>query len=101
MASARSYYLHSLAVAGDPFFLTCLQAALSHTAQVRSQMTEKRYSVCIKAPQRSTYMLIAASAEIHGEHLVFLNSEGQPLFLFLLETVESWSESELLKCASG
>jgi hypothetical protein len=60
-------------------------------------MTDKRYSVNISAPQRSTCILIAASAEIHGEHLVFLNSEGQPLFLFLLETVESWSESEQLQ----
>jgi hypothetical protein len=64
-------------------------------------MTDKRYSVRIKTPQRSTYTLIAASAEIHGEHLVFLNSEGQPLFLFLLENVESWSESELAKRASS
>ena len=64
-------------------------------------MTDKCYSVRIKATQRSTHMLIAASAEIHGEHLVFLNSEGQPLFLFLLETVESWSELELAKCASS
>jgi hypothetical protein len=55
-------------------------------------MTDKRYSVRISTPQPSTYILIAASAEIHGEHLVFLNSESQPLFLFLLEIVESWSE---------
>jgi hypothetical protein len=58
-------------------------------------MTDKRYSVRICAPQPSTYTLIAASIEIHGEHLVFLNSEGQPLFLFLLEIVEGWSESEV------
>ena len=82
----------SLPVAGDAFFLTCMKAALSHTAQVRSQMTDKRYAVHVQAPRRSIYILIAASAEIHGEHLIFLNSEGQPLFLFLLETVESWSE---------
>jgi hypothetical protein len=56
-------------------------------------MTDKRYSVRIRAPEQSTYTLIAASAEIHGEHLVFLNAEGQPLFLFLLDIVESWSES--------
>ncbi len=62
-------------------------------------MIDKRYCVRIRAPQPNTYIVIAASAEIHGEHLVFLNSEGQPLFLFLLEIVESWCESELLKCA--
>jgi hypothetical protein len=84
----------SLPVAGDRVFLNCMQAALSHTDRVRSQMTDKRYNVRVRAPERSTYVLIAASAEVHGEHLVFLNSEGQALFLFLLETVESCSVSE-------
>ena len=94
MASAGSYYLRSLAVAGDPFFLRCLQPALSHTAQVRSQMTDKRYSVRIRAPEQSDYVVTAATAEVYGEHLVFLNAKGQALFLFLLEIVESWSESD-------
>jgi hypothetical protein len=57
-------------------------------------MTDKRYCVRIRAPQQSCYVVIAATAEVHGEHLVFLNSEGQPLFLFLLEIVESWCESD-------
>ncbi len=56
-------------------------------------MTDKRYSVRIKAPQQNVYAVMAATAEVHGEHLVFLNAEGQPLYLFLLEIVESWSES--------
>jgi hypothetical protein len=34
----------------------------------------------------------AASAEIHGEHLVLLDSTGKLAALFLLEIVESWSE---------
>jgi hypothetical protein len=94
MASARSYYLRSLPVAGNPFFLKCMQPALSHTARVRSQMTEKRYSVRIGAPQQSVYVVMATTAEVYGEHLVFLNAKGQPLFLFLLEIVESWSEPD-------
>jgi hypothetical protein len=56
-------------------------------------MTDKRYSVRIRAPQQSVYVVIAATAEVYGEHLVFSNAEGQPLFLFLLDIVESWSES--------
>jgi len=94
MASAGSYYLRSLAVAGDPFFLRYMQTALSRTAQVRSQMTDKRYSVRIRAPEQSDYVVTAATAEVYGEHLVFLNAKGQALFLFLLEIVESWSESD-------
>jgi hypothetical protein len=39
--------------------------------------------------------VIAASAEIHGEHLVFLRSDGRLAALIVLEIVESWSEFEL------
>jgi hypothetical protein len=57
-------------------------------------MTDKRYSVRIRAPEQSVYVVMAATAEVYGEHLVFLNAEGQPLFLFLMEIVESWAESD-------
>jgi hypothetical protein len=56
-------------------------------------MTDKRYVVQLRVPLRGVYVLTAANAEVDGEHLVFLNSEGKLLFLFLLEIVESWSES--------
>jgi hypothetical protein len=36
--------------------------------------------------------LIAASVEFHGEHLIFLSSNGKLAALFLMEIVESWSE---------
>ncbi len=36
--------------------------------------------------------VIAATAEIHGEHLVLLNSHGQLAALFVLDMVESWNE---------
>jgi hypothetical protein len=36
--------------------------------------------------------VIAANAEIHGEHLVFLRSDGSLAALFVLEVVGSWSE---------
>jgi hypothetical protein len=36
--------------------------------------------------------VLAVRAEIQGEHLVLLNSEGKLAAIFLLEVVESWSE---------
>jgi hypothetical protein len=36
----------------------------------------------------------AAGVELHGEHLVFLKSDGTLAALFVLEIVESWSEIE-------
>ena len=41
-----------------------------------------------------TIVRTASSAEIHGEHLVFLHADGSLAALFLLELVESWSEIE-------
>ena len=40
-------------------------------------------------------MVIASRVEIHEDHLVFLNSNGELRYLFMLETVESWAELEV------
>ena len=45
-----------------------------------------------KAPEVSNQIVIAASLEVHDEHLVFLNSEGKLAALFLMVNVESWRE---------
>ena len=39
--------------------------------------------------------MIAASAEIHGEHLVYVRLDGSLAALFMLEIVENWSEFDL------
>jgi hypothetical protein len=43
----------------------------------------------------SPRIVIAASVEIHGEHLVYLRLDGRLVALFMLEMVESWSEFDL------
>ena len=58
-------------------------------------MVDKTYLVRFKPPENSTQPVVAANTEIHGEHLVFLNSKGELTALFLLEIVESWSECDL------
>jgi hypothetical protein len=57
-------------------------------------MVDKTYIVRLKQPEMSTQPMVAASFEVHGEHLVFLNSKGELAALTLFEIVESWSESE-------
>jgi hypothetical protein len=59
------------------------------------RMADKTYLVRFKPPEISTQPVVAERAEIHGEHLVFLNSKGQLAALFLMEIVESWSEVPL------
>ena len=43
------------------------------------------------------HIVIAASAEVHGGHLVYLRLDGSLAALFMLEIVESWSEFDPYK----
>ncbi|HXP08904.1 MAG TPA: hypothetical protein VN828_10430 [Acidobacteriaceae bacterium] len=52
-------------------------------------MPEKTYLLQLKPPIFSTHIVRAATVEIHGEHLVLLNSRGQLAALFVLDVVES------------
>jgi hypothetical protein len=58
-------------------------------------MPDKLYLIRFKGSDISFHAVIAARAEIHGEHLVFLRSDGKLAALILLEIVESWSEFQL------
>lgn len=57
-------------------------------------MRDKAYLIRFKRSDLGPDLVIAASAEIHGDHLIFLRSDGSPAALFVLEIVESWSEFE-------
>jgi hypothetical protein len=52
-------------------------------------MRDKAYLIRFKRSDVAPDLVIAASAEIHGDHLVFLRSDGSPAALFVLEIVES------------
>jgi hypothetical protein len=56
-------------------------------------MTDKNYLVRLKPRELGLHVVVAASAEIHGEHIVLLNSDGELAALFLLEIVENWTET--------
>ena len=55
-------------------------------------MTENIYMIRFKPAEISTHTMVAAKVEIHGEHLVLLNAQGKISALFLMDTVESWSQ---------
>jgi hypothetical protein len=59
------------------------------------EKTDRTYLVRFKPPELGFQVVTAANAEIHGEHLVLLNSMGKLAALFLMDTVESWAESPL------
>ena len=54
-------------------------------------MNDKTYLVRFKPREIGLQTVIAARAEIHGEHIALLNSTGELAALFLIEIVESWS----------
>jgi hypothetical protein len=55
-------------------------------------MADRTYIVRFKQPEGSAEIFVASSAEIHGDHIVLVNSNGQLAALLLLEFVESWIE---------
>jgi hypothetical protein len=55
------------------------------------KMTDKTYLVRFKPRELGLKAVIAARAEIHGEHIALLNSKGKLAALFLVDIVESWS----------
>jgi hypothetical protein len=61
-------------------------------AERRHSMRDKNYIIRLKCSDLSPHHVIAASVEIHGEHLAFLRSDGCLAALFVLEIVESWYE---------
>ena len=63
--------------------------------KAQNPMSDKLYLIRFKGSELSFHAVIAARAEIHGEHLVFLRSDGKLAALFLLEIIEKWSEFEL------
>lgn len=60
-------------------------------------MAEKSYLVSCQTPEISTQSVVAASCDVCGEHLVFLNSKGELAAMFLLEIVEGWSVAYMSK----
>ena len=57
----------------------------------------KTFIVKFKPPQLSLLTVVAESAEIQGDHLVLINSQGELAGLFLFDVVESWSEIDPIK----
>jgi hypothetical protein len=54
-------------------------------------VTDKTYLVRFKPREVGLKAVIAARAEILGEHIALLNSKGKLAALFLVDIVESWS----------
>jgi hypothetical protein len=54
-------------------------------------VVEQTYLVALKPPSQAVQQVIAATVEVHGKHLVFLNAEGKMAALFLMEIVRSWN----------
>jgi hypothetical protein len=55
-------------------------------------MPNKAYLVRFKGADLPPQLVIAETIEFHGEHLVFLRSDGSLAALIVLEIVESWAE---------
>jgi hypothetical protein len=55
-------------------------------------MAEVTFVVRFKSRDLQPQLVTASRVEFQGDHLVFLESHGKLIALFLMEAVESWSE---------
>jgi hypothetical protein len=60
-------------------------------------MPDKAYVVKLKSSAKpsdlaSVQTIVASTAEIHDEHLIFCDARGELTALFLMEVVQSWNE---------
>jgi len=53
---------------------------------------EKSWIVFFNRPQLESQLVVAANATVVGDHLIFTNSKGDLVALFLLEVVANYSE---------
>jgi hypothetical protein len=60
------------------------------TRHTLNSMVDQTYLVTFEQPDVMTESVIAATAEIQGAHLIFLDAKGKLVALFLLELVQSW-----------
>ncbi len=76
----------------EGFNLSKIEHAGFIKERVGSLPIDKTYIVRFKTPDIATDVVVAASVEVHGEDLAFMNSKGELAALYLFESVESWSE---------
>ena len=62
-------------------------------------MTDKTYIVQFRLAAHGTQHVTAASADVYGDHLVLLNPNEEPVAVFLLDIVESWTVTNPTECA--
>jgi hypothetical protein len=58
-------------------------------------MADTGHLVRFKGAGLPPELVIAETIEFHGEHLVFLRSDGSLAALVVLDIVENWSEIKL------
>ena len=56
------------------------------------EMIEKTFLIRFKTPELGAQPVVAARAEVRGEHLLLLLSDGQLAAAFMLENIKSWFE---------
>ena len=56
------------------------------------EMADTTFLIQFKTPDLGAQSVIAARAEVRGEHLLLLHSNGQLAAAFMLENVRTWSE---------
>jgi hypothetical protein len=57
-----------------------------------TEMVDTTFLIQFRTPNLGPKFVVADRAEVRGEHLLLLHSDGQLVTTFLLDNVKSWSE---------
>jgi hypothetical protein len=66
----------------------------SPNIRIQTTVSVKTYLVRFRSPGMIAQLVIAASAEIEGDHIVMRDSQREIVAQFQIEVVESWTASE-------
>jgi hypothetical protein len=55
------------------------------------EMFDTTFLIQFRTPNLDAQFVVAARAEVRGEHLLLLHSDGQLAAVFMLDSVKSWT----------
>jgi hypothetical protein len=54
------------------------------------RMADRTYLVRLKSPSQAVEQVVASKVQIRGDHLVFVDSTGELVAIFLMDLIQSW-----------
>jgi hypothetical protein len=64
-------------------------------------VSDTTFLVRLRPPPSAIQQVVASTVRIQGDHLIFCDSEGKLVAMFMMEIIQSYSEISTLDSAQG